>query len=163
MNRLGGGVNLTGDFHPWAWLMGSNPELKENPSPLERSRVLGQYAVGRGINRYLQDTNGLGLDAVFTPVEGFHTLYSVGWFAAYKQWWAPKWASNFCYGEMFTALPDALPNNTYRAGKYAAVNLTWLLFSRLGIGIEYLYGEREDKDTERGFAHRIQMAAQYNF
>jgi hypothetical protein len=163
MNRLGGGGNLTGDFHPWACLMHSNPVRKDNPTALERCRILGQYAVGRGINRYLQDTNGLGLDAVFVPFEGFHSLYSVGWFAGYEHWWTTKWLSNFVYGEMFTGLPTGVPPDTYRAGKYAAVNLIWLPVSRMGVGIEYLYGEREDKDNEKGFAHRIQMAVQYTF
>ncbi len=163
MNRLGAGVNLTADVHPWALLMQSNPLRKDNPTALERCRLLGGYAVGRGINRYLQDTNGLGLDAVADPVDGFHALYSVGWFACYEHWWTEKWASNICYGELHTALPDALPPDTYQAGKYLAANLIWLPFPRLGIGIEYLYGEREDKDGERGFAHRIQTAVQYSF
>ena len=41
-------------------------------------------------------------------------------------------------------------DNTYRAGKYGAVDLIWLPVSRLGLGIEYHYGERENKDGERG-------------
>jgi hypothetical protein len=163
MNRLGSGVNLTGDFHPWAWLMQSDPVRKDNPTALERSRILGQYAVGRGIDRYLQDPNGLGLDAVFIPGEGFRALYGVGWFLCYEHWWTEKWASNFCYGETFTGLPEGIPADTYRAGKYAAVNLIWLPIPRLGVGLEFLYGERENKDGENGFAHRIQMGVQYNF
>jgi hypothetical protein len=31
------------------------------------------------------------------------------------------------------------------------------------VGIEYLYGEREDKGGEKGFAHRIQAGVQYSF
>ena len=163
MNQLGYGVNLTGDIHPWACLMESNPVRKDNPTALERSRFLGGYAVGRGINRYLQDPNGLGLDAIFDPAGGFRALYSVGWFAAYEHWWTEKWASNFCYGGIFTVLPNAVPDNTYRGGKYGAVNLIWLPIPKLGLGLEYLYGEREDKDGQKGFAHRLQMAVQYNF
>jgi hypothetical protein len=163
MNRLGYGVNLTGDFHPWAWLICSNPERKDNPTGLERSRILGQYAVGRGINRYLQDENGLGLDAVFDPVDGFRALHSVGWFVCYEHWWSEKWLSNFCYGETFTDEPAILPDNTYQAGKYGAVNLIWLPITKLGVGVEYLYGERENRDNQKGFAHRIQMAVQYSF
>jgi hypothetical protein len=163
MNRLGSGVNLTGDFHPWAWLMQSDPARKDNPTALERCRILGQYAVGRGIDRYLQDQNGLGLDAVFDPIGGFRALYMVGWFVCYEHWWTTKWVSNLCYSETFTALPNALPGDTYRAGKYAAVNLIWLPVPRLGIGIEYGYGEREDKDGQEGLAHRLQMGVQYNF
>jgi hypothetical protein len=100
---------------------------------------------------------------VFDPVGGFRALYSVGWFACYEHWWTEKWLSNFCYGETFSALPDAVPSDTYRGGKYGAVNLIWLPVPRVGVGIEYLYGERENKDGEKGFAHRLQMAAQYSF
>jgi hypothetical protein len=116
MNRLGSGINFTGSFHPWAWLIGSNPARKENRTALERSRFLGQYAVGHGINRYLQDPNGLGLDAVFDPAEGFRALSSVGWFGCYEHWWSEKWLSNLCYGEVYTSLPEAVPGNTYREG-----------------------------------------------
>jgi hypothetical protein len=163
MNRLGSGVNLTADFRPWAWLVQSDPERKDKPTALERCRILGQYAVGRGINRYLQDPNGLGLDAVFDPIGGFRALYSVGWFVCYEHWWMEKLASNFCYGGINTALPAAVPGDTYRGGKYAAANLIWLPYPGWGVGIEYLYGEREDKDGQNGFAHRVQMALQYNF
>jgi hypothetical protein len=161
--QLGYGINLSGDFHPWAWWTGSNPARKENPTALERSRILGEYAVGRGINRYFQDPNGLGLDAVFDPIGGFRALNSDGWFIAYEHWWTEKWASNFIYGEMYTSLPADLPASTYHAGQYGAVNLVWLPINRLGVGIEYLYGERENQDNQKGFAHRIQMAVQYSF
>jgi hypothetical protein len=100
---------------------------------------------------------------MFDPLGGFRALYSVGWFVAYEHWWTEKWASNFRYGETLSALPDVLPASTYRVGKYGAVNLIWLPIAKLGVGIEYLYGEREDKDGEKGFAHRIQMAVQYSF
>jgi hypothetical protein len=163
LNRVGYGVNLTGDIHPWALCMGSDPTKKDNPTALERCRIMGQYAVGRGINRYLQDENGLGLDAVFEPIGGFRALNSVGWFVCYEHWWTEKVLSNFCYGETFTSLPADLPASTYHAGKYGAVNVIWLPFPRLGVGIEYLYGERENQDNEKGFAHRIQTAVQYSF
>jgi hypothetical protein len=163
MNRLGYGTNLTGDLHPWALLMQSNPLRKDNPTALERCRILGGSAVGRGINRYLQDTNGLGLDAVSDPLDGFRSLYSVGWFACYEHWWTEKWLSNVCYSHIFTDLPAAMPPDTYRGGKYLAVNLIWLPLPKLGFGIEYLYGEREDKDGDKGFAHRNQAGVQYSF
>jgi DcaP outer membrane protein len=162
-NALGYGINFTGDIHPWAVLTQSDPVRKENPTALERCRILGQYAVGRGINRYLQDEDGLGLDAVADPLGNFRALYSVGWFVAYEHWWTEKWASNITYGGTFTALPDFVPEDTYRSGKYGAVNLIWLPVPKLGVGIEYLYGQREDKDGQSGVAHRLQTAVQYNF
>src|SRR5262249_32564990 len=60
--RAGWGASASTVFHPWALLIGSNPVRKDNPTGLERSRILLQYSAGWGIGRYVQDTAGLGLD-----------------------------------------------------------------------------------------------------
>ena len=131
--------------------------------PLSKSRFLGQFAAGRGINRYIQDVNGLGLDATFDPVNGFRAIPSYGWFVAYEQWWAKKWASNFTYGQNASDLTDTLPGNTYERANYVSANLIWLPVERMGVGLEYLYGFRKNKDGQKGDNTRIQMAFQYKF
>jgi hypothetical protein len=164
-SQVGWGVNLTGDFHPWAALMGSNPAGKENPNGLERSRFLGQYATGYGINRYIQDVNGLGLDAAAGPGGLFRLLQATGWFGAYEHWWNEKWSTTLVYGESRTFIPSSLdlPGDTYKAAQYAAVNLVWLPIPNMMVGTEYLWGSRTDLDGQAGFARRIQVAVQYNF
>jgi hypothetical protein len=164
-SHLGWGVNLTGDFHPWAALLGSNPARKENPNGLERSRFLGQYAVGYGINRYIQDVNGLGLDAAAGPGGAFRLIQGVGWFVGYEHWWSEKWSSTFLYGEARSFIPASLglPGDTYKASQYAAVNLVWVPIPNMMIGGEYLYGARFNLDDQAGYAHRLQIAFQYNF
>ena len=131
--------------------------------PLSKSRFLGQFAAGRGINRYIQDVNGLGLDATFDPVNGFRAIPSYGWFVAYEQWWTKKLASVFTYGETDIELTDTLPGNTYQQANYVSANLIWLPIERMGVGIEYLYGFRKNKDGTRGENSRIQVAFQYKF
>ncbi|MFO0815753.1 MAG: DcaP family trimeric outer membrane transporter [Gemmatales bacterium] len=160
---IGYGVNLTGTFHPWAVLDGCMPADAKDRTPLQKSRFLGQYATGRGINRYIQDVNGLGLDAVFEPVNGFDSLRAEGWFLCYEHFWTDKWISNFCYGQSWTELPEALPDTTYKGASYLAVNLIWLPVERMGVGLEFLIGERENKNGETGTAHRIQAGIQYKF
>ena len=64
---------------------------------------------------------------------------------------------------MHVDLPDVLPDNTYKEGQYATANLIWLPFERMGLGIEFLFGERENKDGQTGEAYRIQTAMQYRF
>lgn len=157
----GTGINLTGTWHPWAWCRGS--QMGTCQTPLDKSRFMGQFATGEGISRYIQDVNGLGLDATFDPVLGFRPLSSVAWFLAYEQWWAPKWASVFTYGESDIDLTSTLPANTYAFANYASANLIWLPFERMGVGVEYLYGTRENMDGQSGTAHRLQMAFQYKF
>ena len=160
-SQLGYGINLTGTFHPWAYCEGC--PAKDAKRPLEKCRFMGQFAAGRGINRYIQDINGLGLDATFDPVNGFRALDSVGWFVAYEHWWAEKWASVFTYGQADTSLTDTLPPDTYKSATYLTGNLIWLPVERMGVGFEALYGNRTDKDGQSGNDTRLQMAFQYKF
>jgi hypothetical protein len=108
--------------------------------------------------------NGLGLDATFDPINGFRALPAQGWFIAYEHWWARKWISNFTLGgNTWTSLTDTLPENTYKSATYYSANLIWLPTERMGVGIEYLYGTRENKDRQFGTDHRIQAGFQYRF
>jgi hypothetical protein len=161
INELGYGINVTGVWHLWACCCGC--PMGETKSPLERTRIMAQFATGEGINRYIQDVNGLGLDATFDPVNGFQPLSSVGWFVAYEQWWADKWASVFTYGETDVDLTNTLPASTYTSASYVSANLIWLPVARMGIGVEYLHGTRENMDGQSGEADRLQMAIQYKF
>jgi hypothetical protein len=161
---LGYGINVTGTWHPWAMFHHAPPKATEDPEPWQRSRFLAQYATGVGINRYIQDVNGLGLDATFDPINGFRPIPCRGWFVAYEHWWAKRWASNFTVGgDTFSDLTDTLPDDTYKSATYYSANLIWLPVERLGVGFEYLYGTRENKDGQFGTAQRLQAAVQYRF
>jgi hypothetical protein len=161
-DELGYGINVTGTFHPWALLL-CTPRSGDESTPLSRTRLLWQFAAGRGINRYIQDVNGLGLDATFDPINGFRALPSYGWFVAYEQWWAQRWASNFTFGQDYVSLTNTLPGDTYHRANYVSANIIWLPLPRMGVGLEYLYGFRQNKDGQLGFDHRIQTGFQYRF
>jgi DcaP outer membrane protein len=162
LDDFGYGINVTGSFHPWACMTGT-PRTGECATPLSKSRFLAQFAAGRGIDRYIQDVNGMGLDASYDPINGFRAIPSYGWFVAYEQWWSQKWASNFTYGEDEMDLTDTLPGNTYKRANYLTANIIYLPVERMGVGLEVLYGMRKNKDGESGDDTRIQLAFQYKF
>lgn len=161
-DELGYGINVTGSIHPWA-MASCTPRSGDDSTPQSRSRFLGQFAAGRGINRYMQDVNGLGLDATFDPINGFRTIPSYGWFVGYEQWWAERWASVFTYGQDALELTDTLPGNTYQRANYMSANIIWLPVERMGVGLEFLHGFRKNKDGGRGENSRVQMGFQYRF
>jgi hypothetical protein len=161
-DAAGYGINFTGTIHPWAFLT-CTPKSGDESTPLSRSRALYQFAAGRGINRYIQDVNGLGLDATFDPATGFRAIPSYGWFIAYEQWWAKKWASNFTYGQDAMELTSTMPGDTYERANYVSANIIWLPVPRMGVGLEYLYGFRKNKDGQRGENSRLQSGFQYKF
>lgn len=165
VERLPGwGVSGSLVWHPWAALWGMNPLEAEGPCGMVRSRFLGQYTVGRGVARYIQDTRNQGLDAQVNPLTGeFDTLYTVGWTASYEQWFNQRWLANVTYSADFA---DSLPQQaagTYHGANYLAVSLWWLPSRKMSTAVEYLTGERENIDGQSGRADRIQLLFQYNF
>ena len=88
---------------------------------------------------------------------------ATGWHISYEQWWTDKLASNFTFSRSDIDLTDTLPATTYKAASYGAANVVWFPVERLGLGVEFLYGGREDKDGARGKNYRIQTAVQYRF
>jgi hypothetical protein len=161
-DEVGYGINVTGSFHPWACLT-NTPKSGDCATIWSKSRFLGQFAAGRGINRYIQDVNGLGLDATYDPINGFRAIPAYGWFLSYEQWWAKKWASVISYGENGNDLTNTLPGSTYSRADYVSANLIWLPTDRMGVGMEGLYGFRQNKNGDKGDNTRIQMAFQYRF
>jgi hypothetical protein len=162
LDELGYGVNWTGTFHPWACMHGV-PTTGDCATPLSKSRFLYQFAAGRGINRYIQDENGLALDATFDPINGFRAIPSYGWFVAYEQWWAKKWASVLTYSRTGNELTNTLPGSTYDESEYISGNIIWLPVERMGVGLECLHGFRKNLNGEKAENTRIQMAFQYKF
>jgi hypothetical protein len=164
MREAGWGLSASTVFHPWAVLIGSNPVRKDNPTGLERSRILLQYTFGWGIGRYVQDTAGLGLDGQVDPATGnFDTVYAVGWSASYEHWFTERWLSNITYSTDFVGHNGDQPANTYAGAKYLATSLWFIPVRNMSLGIEFVWGERKDLDGELGNANRINGLFQYNF
>jgi len=166
-NATGYGINFTGDIHPWAWLLGTDPtktdRLSSTDVALTKCRFLGQYATGYGVTRYIEDANGLGLDAAVNSSGDLEALFTRGWFAVYEHWWFPKWSSNFVYGENYNSSIDTMPADSYAGSKYLAVNLLWVPINNTYVGLEYLWGERRNIDDQSARARRIQIGFQYAF
>jgi hypothetical protein len=162
--EVGWGLSASTVFHPWAALIGSNPVRKANPTGLERSRVLLQYTFGWGIGRYIQDTAGQGLDGQVDPTNRtFSTVYAAGWSASYEHWFTEQWLSNLTYSQVLTGQDGGQPGNTYQGAKYLTVGLWFIPVRNMSIGLEFVWGERENLDGQSANANRINGLFQYNF
>jgi hypothetical protein len=162
--RVGFGMSASTVFHPWAILTGSNPTTKDNPTGLERSRVLLQYTFGWGIGRYIQDTAGQGLDGQVDPATGeFDTVYAVGYSISYEHWFTEQWLTNVTYSADFVGQNGDQPASTYAGAKYLTTALWFIPIRNMSLGIEYVWGERENLDGEKAKANRVNGLIQYNF
>jgi hypothetical protein len=161
--QTGWGVNLSTNFHPWAMVLGTNPLRDEQPSGLTRSRVILQYAFGTGIGRYVQDASGTGLDGALNAAGELETLDISSWTVAYEHWLSDRWMANLAYSQVDMGSLAALPDDSLAGSTYLAATLWWIPVHNMSIGVEYLWGERENLDGGHGRGQRLQTAIQYNF
>lgn len=123
----------------------------------------GEY--GNGIERYVQDTSGLGTDAavISTQKPQLEAVPVVGGYGGYQHYWFSKLRSSLVYGYVQTENTPAQSKSAFHRSEYGAVNLIWSPISQLSLGTEFLYGWRVNKDTSTGNAPRIQLSMKYNF
>ncbi len=160
----GSGLSAHAVFHPWAILLGTNPVTDDDPSGLTRSRILLQGTWGPGVGRYINDLSGQGLDGQVDPITGeFDTVVAGGWNASYEHWFNERWLSNVTYSQVNVDNNANQPGTTYDSAQYIAVSLWWIPVTRLSLGVEYIWGERENLSGQSATAQRIHGLAQYNF
>ncbi len=116
-------------------------------------------AYGRGIGTYLQDDNGLGLDAVATTDNGkMASVKSMGLTGGLSYAFSPKVSTNIAYSHLTNWLPDnaQVADNQYRFGDYVAANIIWNINKFVSAGVEYDYGHKKDFNGDSLHANRLQ-------
>lgn len=117
-------------------------------------------AYGKGISNYLQDDNGLGLDAVATDEAGrMDMMKSLGVTAGLNYAITPNLSANLIYSHLSNWLPEGgeADGATYRYGDYVAANLIYNINKFVSAGIEYDYGHRKSFDGSSLHTNRIQL------
>ena len=129
-----------------------------------KDTVVYQAAYGPGIQRYLNDTSGLGIDAavVSNYQKYLRALPTTATYFGYQHWWVPKVRSNIVYGFVQVNNTAYEPGSTFHKSDYVAANLIWNVYGSLNIGSEFLYGWVTNKDGSSQNAPRIMFSAKYD-
>ena len=84
-----------------------------------------------------------------------------GWMIGSTRDWNAKLSSNLTFAEShFQNTSGQLPSDVNNL-TYLAANLIWTPAERFSVGVEYLYGKRENIDGGSGIANRVQFAVFY--
>jgi hypothetical protein len=124
-----------------------------------------QVEYGNGIERYIQDTSGLGEDAAIKSVHNprLKALPVFASYGAYQHFWTSKLRSSLVYGFAQIQNTEFQGGSVFHQSNYSAANLIWNAIGSLNLGAEFLYGWRVNKDGTSGNAPRIMLSAKYNF
>lgn len=131
----------------------------------QKDNFVYQGAYGHGIERYINDTSGLGIDAAVKSVQDpeLEAVPVVATYGGFQHYWLSQLRSSVVYGFLQSENTPAQVASAFHRSEYTAVNLIWSPLAQLTLGTEFLYGWRVNKDNSRGNAPRIQLSAKYNF
>lgn len=126
-----------------------------------RDNVSFQISAGDGVSRYLDDPPA---DAVYnTTTNELDTLSTIAGYASYRHWWSEILRTNVVYSALKVDNVATQVTTDMKSAQYSALNLIWTPYKNLDLGIEALYGTREDLDTQDGSATRLQLSGKYAF
>jgi hypothetical protein len=135
-------------------------------------RILFQFNGGTGIARYINDLNSLGgQDAVFDTTSGaLKALPVFGWYVDYEHVWK-EWEtmehmnlrSTFMWSFVRENNFDFQPSDAYSRTNRVVANAIFSPSNRVDVGVEYIFGNRYNKNGARGSANQIQAVGLFRF
>ena len=135
-------------------------------------RVIFQVNGGTGIARYINDLNSLGgQDAVVDTLTGeMNPLPALGWYVAFEHVWK-QWPalmemnlrSSLLWSYVTVDNLDYQPPDAYFRTTRFSANTIFSPSSRVDLGLEYLFGIRQNKDGNSGRANQLQAVALIRF
>jgi len=140
----------------------------------EQDYFLWQLTYGKGVGHYINDLGTMGGgDATFDPEGQLEALPVFSGYVSYMHQWPltsrflKKWPG--VLRSSFTASWVTINNYEYQAGGdyhstwRASANLLYTPTKNIQAGLEYLWGERTNKDGSKGTATQLQFAMRYIF
>jgi hypothetical protein len=127
-------------------------------------RVLYQLVAGKGISRFITALSGEGLDLVYNPTtQSFDVASSLGTYVSYAREWTSNLLSYLTVGWISLGNIEDRPDDAFKQSAYVSANLFWDPSAGLRMGGEYSWGQRVNKDGQKGTANRISAVLRYDF
>jgi hypothetical protein len=126
-----------------------------------------QVVYGEGIASYMND-GGMDLaPQLDSPAPDLRVSAEVvpltGVVAYYDHYWSDKWSSSIGYSYTEVDNTNFQDPGAFHRGDYASVNLLTYPGENLMMGVELMWGEREDNNDATGDDTRIQFSVKYSF
>ena len=123
-----------------------------------------QFNYGEGIGRYVNDLNTLdGEDAIFDSTGNLESLPVFAGYVAYQHWWRESVRSTINLSWVNVDNLSFEADNAYHRTFRGALNYIWSPTPRIDLGVELIYGERENKNGDDAHATQLQLSSKYRF
>jgi hypothetical protein len=148
---------ITGDQSTFGWGL----SLSGAFNFCETESLQAQVTYGEGIFRYIND-DFFNNDAAFDQNGDLTPIPFFGAVVGYTHKWSDDFRTTVSYGyahldNQFSQAPSA-----YHMTHYGSLNLVWQMRKRLSLGLEGLYGYKEERSGAKGDAFRLQLGLVYS-
>jgi hypothetical protein len=124
----------------------------------KRDYFQAQLLAGPGVGRMRS-----GLSAATDANDQLRALNEFGYTVLFCHFWTPALSSLVMYNTGYVDNSAGQTGDNIRHVQYAAANLIWQFAPNTMAGIEYLWGQRIDKNDASGHANRIQFSVKHSF
>ncbi|NKB88818.1 MAG: hypothetical protein GKS06_11430 [Acidobacteria bacterium] len=125
--------------------------------------LMGHFAVGSGIGRYIEVFNGTGTDATLTPDGKLEAMSAYGFVAGFTHHWDSQLQSTLSGGLAHVGNEASQPDDAIQEARSVHLNLVYAPIPLVNIGGEVMWGERVNKNGDKGSAVRLQFQVTYKF
>jgi len=161
---IGRQIRGDADFGGADTVIGWGAQLAGNikvPLLAEKDNFKFQVVYGAGIASYNSD--GGFDDAMFTGNGNLKAINSFQGFGAFQHWWTDSLRSNTVFGGVNVDNKSGQTDDSLDRTLYAAGNLVWSPLKQVDMGVEYLWGERRNKNDKSATASRVQATTKFKF
>ena len=134
------------------------------PVPGTADNIIFQVQGGKGIGRYIEDLSFEGgQDGVYDNTrEKLRPLKQVGGWVSYQHWWTDKLRSTVVGSYQRMDNLNIQSSDSLKASIYTNGNLIYSPLKNYDIGIEYIWGQRKNKNGQTGHANRLMFSMKWH-
>jgi FtsZ-binding cell division protein ZapB len=164
-STFGWGLNLSGAFNLFERDSPSHQSDQSSKEDEPREKIAdslqAQVTYGHGLFRYFND-DFINNDAAFDSSGNLKAIPAFGAMIGYTHKWTDNFRSTVSYGYVELDNEFSQGPHAYHRTHYGSFNIIWQARKRLSIGLEGLYGHKEEKSGAEGDAFRLQVGLLYS-
>jgi hypothetical protein len=164
LRQVGYQQTLTASGDPSGTKTGYGLNLTGSLKVLGKDRLVGGVVWGKAIASYMNDG---GVDLAPGPIVIGSTtaeaVQSVGWLAYYNHVWADNWSSAIGFSQHMQDNTAGQTATAFKRGSYGNVNLLYTPWKNVLTGLEFVWGELEQKDGQSATDYRLQFSTKVTF
>jgi len=146
-HKTGYGLNLTGALKVFG-----------------KSQLNGGLVWGKAIASYMNDG---GVDLAPGPIRlgdtNAEAVQSFGWLAYYNHWWTDQWSSTIGFSQHQQDNTAGQTATAFKRGSYGNLNVLYYPWKNITTGLEFVWGELEQKDGQSATDYRLQFSTKVTF